>query len=251
MLVNSKNEDMYFYNSYDNKIVKIPKKYKSLSSKEMGNLLVENKIIKRGAFVFDAPEILETQAVDYVTENLIINITDACNLRCSYCAYSGEYPLEREHGKKIIDREVVQKALDDYFCKPKDCYKVSIYGGEPTIAKEIICFIINYSRDKVCGKILELSLNTNAYNLTNTLIETFVRNDVELHISIDGPKEVHNKYRVNIQGKGTFDRVMENLLKIKSADGEYFSRKVSFIATMAPPYRIDLLKSLFESSDSF
>lgn len=250
MLIKTVN-NLYFYNSYDNKVVKIPYEYQHLPSESIKNLLLDKQIIEIDNFLFDAPSISTAESPDYVTANLIINVTDVCNLRCSYCAYSGEYPLERVHGKKIIDQETVQKALDDYFLKSKDYYKVSIYGGEPSVAREIIQFIFSYSRKKAQGKRLEFSLNTNAYHLTDALIESFIQNDVELHVSVDGPKEIHDKYRVNIKGKGTFDRVIVNLTKIRKLDSEYYSRKVSFIATLAPPYRIDLLKSLYESSDLF
>ena len=71
--------------------------------------------------------------------NLILQVTQQCNLRCKYCAYSGNY-YNRSHTSERMDFETAQKAIDFYLARSDkaDQLAVSFYGGEPLLEFELI-----------------------------------------------------------------------------------------------------------------
>jgi uncharacterized protein len=105
---------------------------------------------------------------------------------------------------------------------------ISWFGGEPLLALDIIEDIsihILGLLDKYPGCRFQADITTNAYLLTPPLFEKLCHYKVELYqISFDGQKEQHDKKRVLANGRGTFDRIWENLVNLKSTD-----REVSFL----------------------
>ncbi|MGX2973979.1 radical SAM protein [Ursidibacter arcticus] len=206
-----------------------------------------NESLEKIQFLFPSKEDLNKNS----TNTLIINITDNCNLRCSYCAYSEHYPFERDHNTNSISLEYAKKAIDEYLKRSTHLQTrlINLYGGEPTLHFSLIKDIINYSKTK--SENIQFSINTNAYSLTNNQINFLINENVLLQISIDGSKTRHDKYRVNIKGDGTFDKIKNNLKKIYDKSIEYYKNNIVFIATLAPPYQLIELYNLYNSDSLF
>jgi uncharacterized protein len=160
---------------------------------------------------------------------LIINVTENCNLRCKYCAYSGIYTNNRSHGSTYMERDIAEKVLQDYYrgyCIVKQVNPglkpaVSFYGGEPTLAFELLKSIIPSIR-KLFGKTALLNITTNGTTLTHEMIEFFIDNEVILSFSLNGDQEEHNRMRVYPDGKGSFEKAWYNMQKVRHADPNYY-----------------------------
>lgn len=90
-----------------------------------------------------------TELLPYYINNKInfitLQITQNCNLRCSYCVYSGKYK-NRAHSQKTMSKETAQKAIDYYISHSRDTKNLSIgfYGGEPLLCIDMIEYCVDY-----------------------------------------------------------------------------------------------------------
>ena len=94
-------------------------------------------------------------------------------------------------------------------------------------------------------------MNLNYYLLRKILIEP-IEHDFALLSSLDGPKSMHDRYRVFRDGEGTFDTIIKNLELIRQYNRDYFDRNVSATCVVAPPFdKIDELFDFFSSHPLF
>ena len=145
---------------------------------------------------------------------LIKPVSGNCNLRCKYCFYFDEAAhrtcssfgiMSEDTTRILVDRAM---AYADYDCT------FAFQGGEPTLRG--IDFYRNlseyiYSRPNPKGLQIHFAFQTNGVLLDDDWAKWFSQNDVLVGISLDGPKEIHDLYRVDQQGKGTFNQVMAAL----------------------------------------
>lgn len=145
-----------------------------------------------------------------------------CNLDCSYCFYKKTksiYP-----NAKIMDLKTLEffiKRFMDY-SEGRDIY-FCWQGGEPLICGidfyfNVIEFQKKYGKR---GQIVGNTIQTNGILIDEKWIEFFKKYNVFVGISLDGPEEIHNFYRKYKDGRKTFNKVMENIRLLKSADVQF------------------------------
>lgn len=176
--------------------------------------------------------------------------TEKCNLRCRYCAYSGKYIYHRKHSKKDMDTGTMKTAVDFYFShsSKKDEKNISIYGGEPLINFGLIKECVDYVKNKYAVP-TNYNMTSNGILLDEDKIKFLVENQFSILISIDGPEEIHNRYRVFKNGKGTFDPLIRNLKAIKSMYPGYYKSKIRFNIVLAPPFHFDKINEFIYETD--
>jgi len=164
-------------------------------------------------------------------KQLTLEATQQCNLRCFYCVYSGKFQSERTHATKAIDLNNAKRAIDYYLAhsQENDRPTITFYGGEPLQRR------------------IYFGITTNGTLLNDKIINFLIENDCGLTISLDGPKNIHDRYRRTLQGNGTFDIIMSNIEKIRKISEEYFSLKGGFNVVIAPPFQLKKLKEFFDS----
>src|SRR3989344_4480058 len=133
-------------------------------------------------------------------EGLVLNVTESCNFSCSYCIYSGRYKNERTETNSNMSFEVAKKGIDLFISQAKDPALISFYGGEPLNNMELIERIIEYTKRTYPNKGTLFSMTSNFYDADKYLSE-IVESDLQIVVSLDGPKEVHNKYRIHKTGE--------------------------------------------------
>jgi uncharacterized protein len=150
-------------------------------------------------------------------EKLTLQVTQNCNLRCSYCAYSDMY-FNRTHAPLNMKFETAAKAIDYVMCNSIDTTKLDIgfYGGEPLLEMELIEKCIKYASEKCKGKELSFTITTNGTLLTPEIYEYLIDNEVSIMVSLDGPKSNHDASRVFPDGEGSFDIIICNLQAIQN-----------------------------------
>ncbi|MBI5264578.1 MAG: radical SAM protein [Bradyrhizobium sp.] len=166
---------------------------------------------------------------------LALNVTESCNLRCAYCVYSGAYSGRRTHNPSHdMSPSLARRAIDFFTAQSQESEEryLSLYGGEPFIRFDFVKTAVEYAR-KVCPDIC-IAITSNATLLNETIIRFLSDNDVALTLSLDGPKELHDRYRVRRNGRGSFDAVIEKIELIKSKFPDYYSSKLRINSVMAP-----------------
>lgn len=160
---------------------------------------------------------------------LIFQLTQNCNLRCSYCTYSGNYN-NRTHGDKTMNIDLAKKGVDFLIRHSTDNKTIGFgfYGGEPLLRFDLVKELILYAEQMAEGKELLFALTSNGTLITREIIEFLERHRVNLMISIDGPREIHNKNRKFANNKGSFDMIYKNVQFLIKNFPSYFKNHVSF-----------------------
>lgn len=177
-------------------------------------------------------------------QHLILNVTEKCNLRCSYCIYSGKYNGKRTHGEEQMSPELAKKAIDSFLERASDKCTVSFYGGECLLNFKLIKSIIDYVTD-ISIKEVNWSMTTNGTLLTPEICAYLVKRDFHLSISLDGPKQIHDRYRIFRDGTGTFDVIINNLDYMNANYPDYYKNNVMFLAVNAPPFSLKEVEAFF------
>jgi uncharacterized protein len=182
---------------------------------------------------------------------LLLEVTKDCNLKCRYCPVSGKYSKPCS-GDENMSRDTCQKAVDFFLRQPSNSRRpfISFYGGEPLIRFDFIKETVQYVKKKYAADKVNFSLTTNATLLNKEIVDFFIENNFAVSVSLDGPERVNDRYRIFGNGKGTFRRIMRNLEFIKNYNPEYYSRKVSILSVFAPPYdMLDEILDFFNSNE--
>jgi len=145
-----------------------------------------------------------------------------CNLDCRYCFYKNRAPgLGR--GRQRMSYDVLEKLVKDYMKLQFPFSGFAWQGGEPTLMdldfyRKTIELQQNYGTS---GQEVSNSLQTNAILLDNEWCIFLQENKFLVGISIDGPKELHDYYRLDSGGNGTFERVMRAIERCKQHKVEF------------------------------
>lgn len=166
---------------------------------------------------------------------LVFEVTDACNLRCKYCGYADLYEGydERENLKfPFYKAKLIIDYLYEYW-KRGHCedvinpVSIGFYGGEPLLNVPFIQEVIDYIESLApVGKKFHYSMTTNAM-LLDKYMDFLVEKEFRLLISLDGD-EKGQSYRVDAKGRNSFDKVFANIQLLRSKYPEYFGRFVMF-----------------------
>ncbi len=144
-------------------------------------------------------------------------IGSSCNLACSYCFY-----LEKAHlyaGKSAgrMSQETLETYIRDYIAaQPSQVVSFAWQGGEPTLLGiDFFRSVVRMQRQHAHGKSIENAFQTNGVLLDRKWGEFLAENSFLVGLSLDGPRELHDAYRVDKGQQPTFDRVMAGLEVLK------------------------------------
>lgn len=145
--------------------------------------------------------------------NTVIEVTQQCNLRCTYCTFGGGFKDHRTHSPKSMSidtlEEAVMAAIDHGV--DMDSINIGFYGGEPLLRFDLVRHAVALARRNSAGKPLNFSITTNATLVKKESAEFLRNNDFSVLVSIDGPKHMHNRYRVYPSGKGSYQSAIDGL----------------------------------------
>ena len=93
---------------------------------------------------------------------------------------------------------------------------IGFFGGEPLLCYDLIKRIIDYSNKNIKNNgSIKFSITTNGLLLNKDRLEYLKSQNVDLCISIDGNEEIHNLNRIYLNGRGSFNQVLKNVLLTK------------------------------------
>ena len=146
-----------------------------------------------------------------------------CNLDCEYCFYLEKQALFDTGEKYRMSDNVLSAFITNYITsQPTPVVEFVWQGGEPTLLgidffKRVIELQGPFARQKTITN----SLQTNGTLLSDEWCQFLKKHNFMVGISLDGPKEIHDRYRRDHQGNGTFDRVMQGLRLLQKHKVEY------------------------------
>ena len=160
-----------------------------------------------------------------VIKALCLHIAHTCNLNCSYCfASQGKYHGERA----VMSFEVGKQALDFLIANSgtRRNLEVDFFGGEPLVNFQVVKDLVAYARsiEKEHGKNFRFTLTTNGLLIDNDVIDFANRECHNVVLSLDGRKEIHDRFRVDYAGNGSWDRIVpkfQQLVKARNGQGYY------------------------------
>lgn len=144
----------------------------------------------------------------------IFVVTNMCNVRCLYC----QAQSSSGNKKGMMSKTTAKKAVDIAIQSNTDYLTFEFQGGEPLINFDTIKFIVEYSEQNRNNKTIEYNLVSNLTLLTDDMLDFFKKYNVQISTSIDGNNLVHDQNRPYINGQGTYNDVIEKLLKVKTAN---------------------------------
>lgn len=156
--------------------------------------------------------------MDYKFIHLLYVPTMACNMQCKYC-YLEDNTKDEWNKYKALD--TLEYAVNKFHESNVIPFNISLHGGEvTTLSKDDFESVVGYIYDyyKENKKLIESNgfkigsphIKTNLYNLEKH-IEAIKKYEVSISGSLDLPLSLHDEYRVTKDGKGTFNRILENV----------------------------------------
>lgn len=140
-----------------------------------------------------------------------------CNLRCTYCFYLDKASLYPSTNTHRMPTEVLESMISSFFAVDQPCYSIGWQGGEPTLMgieffRKVVELEERYARR---GALIANGLQTNGTIMNDELARFLADHKFLVGISIDGPADVHDLYRVRADGSGSHSSVLSGIECLK------------------------------------
>ena len=225
-------------NSKDDILSKIAEKYvdrADISTDDISecynqvcSLKEQGKLFAPDTFASMAGKLKEKTAG--VVKALCLHVAHTCNLNCAYCfASQGKY-----HGDRAVMSFEVGKQAFDYLIKNSGTRRnleVDFFGGEPLMNFDVVKQLVAYARqiEKEHNKNFRFTLTTNGLLIDDDVIDFANKEMSNVVLSLDGRKEIHDRYRVDYSGKGSWDRIVPKFQQLVEArEGKNYYMRGTF-----------------------
>jgi len=153
----------------------------------------------------------------YQELEVIVKLTERCNLACSYCYYFFGGDESYRHRPPLMSAEIAEEAAkflaQGVSAMGIPSVKLVFHGGEPLLQKpaafDAICQSFRRHLEGLAQ--VRMFVQTNGTILSNNWMDVFVRHQVNVCVSMDGDRAVHDEYRYDKKGRGSFDKIESNL----------------------------------------
>ncbi|MBQ4108990.1 MAG: radical SAM protein, partial [Clostridia bacterium] len=152
---------------------------------------------------------------------LCLHICHDCNMSCAYCfASEGTYKGERQ----MMSFEVAKAAVDFLIANSgkRKILEMDFFGGEPLMNLGVVKQTVEYAKEQgeKHGKTFLFTLTTNGILLNEETAKWLNEEMENVVMSVDGRKEIHDKIRKTVNGKGTFDIIIDNFKRFAAMRGD-------------------------------
>lgn len=169
--------------------------------------------------------------------NLVLSLTERCNLRCTYCYYK----VSHEARSLVMSGEIMEAAIKFAFERTialrQNFLNITFFGGEPLLCMDSIRRGVDYAKSLVVGRFgdafvvgvsaaeksstkfrLRFAVNTNGTLLDDSIIEFMKRERFRVYLSLDGPEAHHNICRRQVDGTGSFKLIEPHIPALRKLD---------------------------------
>ena len=196
-------------------------------------------------------DVYENLAIDYknnsnVIKALCLHVAHTCNLNCSYCfASQGKYQGDRA----LMTFEVGKQAFDFLIAHSgtRRNLEVDFFGGEPLMDWEVVKQLVAYARsiEKEHNKNFRFTLTTNGVLLDDEINEFLNKEMSNVVLSLDGRQDVHDRFRVDYNGKGSYEKIVPKFQRLVEQRGgkDYYMRGTF------THHNVDFTEDIFHMAD--
>ena len=181
-----------------------------------------------------------------VVKALCLHVAHTCNLNCSYCfASQGKY-----HGDRALMSFEVGKRAFDFLIENSGSRRnleVDFFGGEPSLNFDVVKQLVEYARsvEKQHGKNFRFTYTTNGMVLTDEMMEFINREMHNVVLSLDGRKEVNDRFRRDYADRGSYETIVPNFQKlVESRNGKGY-----YVRGTYTHHNVDFTNDLFHMAD--
>ena len=181
-----------------------------------------------------------------VVKALCLHVAHTCNLNCSYCfASQGKYQGERA----LMTFEVGKQAFDFLIANSgtRRNLEVDFFGGEPLMNLDVVKELVAYARsiEKEHNKNFRFTLTTNGVLLDDETTEFLNREMSNVVLSLDGRREVHDRFRRDYMGRGSYDLILPKFQRFVEQRGG----KGYYMRGTYTHHNTDFTKDIFHMAD--
>ncbi len=175
----------------------------------------------------------------------------SCNLNCEYCFYLEKKALFSPEGTYRMNDEVLRSFITSYITtQPTPVVEFVWQGGEPTLLGiDFFKRVIELQRVFAGEKIINNALQTNGTLLTDQWCAFLREHNFMVGISLDGPQDIHDRYRRDRAGNGSFERGMRGLRLLQEHGVEY--NVLASVARETASSPLDVYRFLRDSGVEF
>ena len=241
-----------FEKTDEEEIIKIiSKKYPSEPKEEIKECIGQIRALKENGKLF-SEDTFEPyagtlkQKTAGVVKALCLHVAHTCNLNCEYCfASQGKFHGERalmsfETGKRALDFLVENSGT-------RHNLEVDFFGGEPLMNFDVVKRLVKYARsiEKEKNKNFRFTLTTNGMLIDDDVIEFSNKEMSNVVLSLDGRREIHDKYRVDYSGNGSWEKIVPKFQKfVKERGNKNYYMRGTF--THANPDFLEDIKTMLD-----
>jgi len=174
-----------------------------------------------------------------------------CNLDCAYCFYLEKENLYPQTKHWAMTPEVLERYIEQYIAaQPGDEVHFAWQGGEPTLlGVDFFRLVVALQGKHAGGKTIHNALQTNGTLIDDEWGKFLAENKFLVGVSIDGPRELHDHYRVDKGNAPTFDRVMRGLTTFKDHKVEF--NTLTVVNRRNSQYPLEVYRFLKEIGSGF
>ena len=214
--------EMYKTSSEAEIISAITAKYADVTKDDVLECIDDVKALEDAGKLYSKDE-YEELACNYknnskVIKALCLHVAHTCNLNCSYCfASQGKYQGDRA----IMSYEVGKRAFDFLIenSGSRRNLEVDFFGGEPLMNWDVVKKLVAYARsiEKEHNKNFRFTLTTNGLLIDDEVIDFLNKEMSNVVLSLDGRREVHDLFRKDYAGNGSYDKIVPKFKKLVEA----------------------------------
>jgi len=246
-------KNIYFYDALLNEYTIVDEYFiDKLKKQDFNDVEYKQYIYKHGirdigvipplCFVSPYTEEIINQRLNQNITKLALSVTEKCSLDCSYCIYHDKHHSNKK--QQDMTWTTAKKAID-WFCNlstTRNKVFFAFYGGECLLNFELIVRCVDYIDKTYVGGVPSYTLTTNGLKLDDDrIIDFLVKKDFFITISLDGPKCIHDKYRIDYKNNGSYDRLIENIKKVREKYPDFYRNNITFNAVIASPSKLKVV----------
>ena len=147
-----------------------------------------------------------------------------CNMKCDYCFYCDETQKRIQESYGFMSEQTLKNVIRKTMLRAEGAVSYAFQGGEPTLAgldfyRDLVAYVTAHENPKKLK--IHYALQTNGYLINEEWAAFLGENHFLVGVSLDGLKEIHDRYRLDAAGKGTYQRVISAIRLLEKHQVEY------------------------------
>jgi uncharacterized protein len=174
-----------------------------------------------------------------------------CNLSCRYCFYLEKEAFYKNEPRHRMSEETLEQYISQY-CQSQDTPELVFawQGGEPTLmGREFFERAVTLQKKHAGGRPVQNAFQTNGLLLDNDWCKFLKREKFLVGLSLDGPRHIHDRFRVNRGGQPTFDKVLKVLKRLKCHGVDF--NTLTCVTRQSSPHGKEIYEFLKSAGSTF